>query len=574
MSEAPQIPTAGPDSDFETWLTYAGKSGETPAHSPVYRMKLSGAAPSGLKALPKDPRPLDMRRGQRIMAGEWRFGGSSLTTPKGHAPWGPPFPNAHFADCIHRFHWLRDVAGQGDAGVSRARALCVSWIDRYGKWEPFAWRVSVTADRLINMMSAGPWLLGGLEAEARDEVLEALARHARHLSLSGDDEADPRARFRIFVALSLSGAAMDFPEMLEAGLAGLERECAVQILADGGHASRSPQALAEAMIDLSSVEDLMLRLGLNAPAFLTKHLARMAPMLSFLTFPGGSLPPVNGGGDGWGGLSAAAMAGHGDVAARFSFARLSGFQRIQADALTVLMDSGPAPESRFAGRAHAGVLGIHIVDGDEVLVTSCGAHQGLEPSLRDAARRTPAHSVLTLSGEDSAQFAICEDTGLSAPAGPDGVSARRLEENDQHLIEGQHAGWRASHGLLYRRRLYVSRDGSRVTGEDSLSRPISATSPVEAQNLPYVVRFHLHPAVEVSCVPEEQCVYLGLAGSKKIWRFRSEALPRIEDSRYWGGRTSSPSRQIVIGAEASALGDGSKAPNRMRWAFSRVNSVA
>ncbi len=574
MSETSHFPADRAESGYESWLAFAGKSGETPAHSPVYRMKLAGPAPSGLKALPKDARPANARRGKEIMAGVWRFGASKVVTPEGHAPWGPPFPNAHLADCIHRFHWLRDVAGQGDTGISRARALCVSWVDRYGKWEPFAWRVAVAADRLINLLSAGPWLLGGLEAQAREDMLDALARHARHLHLSGDDEPDPRARFRIAVGLTLAGAAMDLPELTESGLAALERECAVQILADGGHVSRSPEALAEAMIDLSAVDDLMLRLGLKAPVFLTKQLARMAPMLSFFTLPGGGLPPANGGGEGAGGLSAAAMAGHGDVTARFSFARLSGFQRIQAEDLTVLMDSGVAPDIQFGGRAHAGVLGVQIADGDEMLVTACGANASMEPVLREASRQTAAHSVLSLTGEDSAAFVLSEDTGLHAPVGPSGVSARRLEENDQHLIEGQHAGWRASHGLLYRRRLYVSHDGSRITGEDSLSRPVSESAPIEKTSIPYAVRFHLHPLVEVAPGPDDRTVFLGLPKAKKIWKFRAETLPRIEDSRYWGDGGAKATRQIVVEAEASAVGDGSKAPNRMRWAFSRVKSVA
>ena len=465
-------------------------------------MKLAGPLVSGLKAIPKDPRPVNDLRGREIMEGVWRFGAANVTTPSAHAPWGPPFPNPHIADCIHRFDWLRDVAAQGDSGISRARALCVSWVDRYGKWEPFAWRASVVADRLINLLSAGPWLLGGLEPQPREEMLDTFARHARHLALSGGEETDPRARLRIYVAQALSAAAMELNDLLEPALIGLERECETQILQDGGHASRSPAALAQTMIDLAVVEELLLRLGLNAPAFLTKRLSRMATMLSFFTFPGGGLPPVNGGGDGEDGLSAAALAGHGEIASRFSFARLSGFQRIQAGELTVLMDSGPAPQPQLGGRAHAGVLGIQIVDGEEVLVTSMGANASMEPYLRDAARRTPAHSVLTLDGEDAAQFSTCDETGQSAPEGPEGVTARRLEENDQHLIEGQHAGWRDSHGLLYRRRLYVSRDGARVTGEDTLSRPVAAVTPVSAAKYPYAIRFHLHPSVEVAPGPD------------------------------------------------------------------------
>src|SRR5262249_25594034 len=156
-----------------------------------------GPTPSGLTALPKDPRPADPVRGAAILQGHWRFGAAHVDVAPDHAPWGPPFPSLHFADRIHRFHWLRDVASQGFTGEAKARLLADSWPPSSGKWAAFAWRLSATADRLINLLSAGPWLLGGLEPHLRESMLESLARQARHLHASGDDETDRIGRFRI-----------------------------------------------------------------------------------------------------------------------------------------------------------------------------------------------------------------------------------------------------------------------------------------------------------------------------------------------------------------------------------------
>src|SRR5690606_5611977 len=212
-----------------SWLELAGKTGEPVNASPVYRMRISGHAPGGLTALPKDARPPNLERGAAIMGGKWRFGRQTVETPPGHAPWGPPFPSAHFADRIHRFHWLRDVASQDPEGEARARSLAGAWVETFGKWDSFAWRLGPTADRVINLMCAGPWLLGGLEGEARTALLDALARQLRHLQASSIDENDPQVRFRIGVALSLAGAAIESNQKaLEAGLQILEAECAAQ----------------------------------------------------------------------------------------------------------------------------------------------------------------------------------------------------------------------------------------------------------------------------------------------------------------------------------------------------------
>lgn len=567
--------SADREAEDATWHELTGKTGDAPNYSPVYRMRLSGAIPSGLTALPKDPRPANMTRGAATMQGHWRFGASHVDVAPDHAPWGPAFPSLHFADRIHRFHWLRDVAAQGSDGEFKARLLTASWVEQFGKWDAFAWRLGVTADRVINLLSAGPWLLGGLETTPRDALLESLARQVRHLSASGSDETDRAARFRTAVALTLAGATLEGAhKMLDTGLDALETECGAQILADGGHISRSPEALAEALFDVQTVEDLLLRLGHNAPAFLTRLQPRMAAMLGFFTLADGGLLVANGGGDGAdhgaGRTSQAALRPYGAVSSKFSFARLSAYQRVQAEELTVFFDAGAGPDKPNGGRAAAGALAISVDDGPDRIVTQCGAHADLDPILRDAARRTAAHSVLSLNGEDSAVFVPDTSTGLRGPEGPAALSVRRLEENDQYLLEGQHGGWRVRHGLIYRRRLYVSKDGARITGEDSLFRPMAETSPAGSAKIPFAIRFHLHPDVEIAPGPDDRTVFLGLARRQRVWRFRSEALLLMENSRYWGGGAARKSQQLVVLGEADPGADGSQPPNRVRWALSRV----
>jgi uncharacterized heparinase superfamily protein len=178
--------------------------------------------------------------------------------------------------------------------------------------------------------------------------------------------------------------------------------------------------------------------------------------------------------------------------------------------------------------------------------------------------------VISIDNEYSAVFAPYPSTGIRSPDGPAGLSVRRLEENDQYLLEGQHGGWRVRHGVIYRRRLYVSKDGTRITGEDSLSRPMAETAPAASGKLPYAIRFQLHPDVEVANGPDDRTIFLGLPKRQRIWRFRSEALPQIENSRYWGGGTARKSQQLVIIGEADPGADGSQPPNRVRWALSRV----
>lgn len=569
----PAPPVGDREAQYAVWLEHTGMSGAAVNVSPVHRLKVSGPGPVAFTALPTSNRPGNRVRGEAIMAGRWRFGSTHIETPSGHSPWGPEFPTFHFADRIHRFHWLPDLAVCGPAGEARARALVVAWTEAYGKWDDFAWRLGVTADRVINFLSAGPALFGPLDSDSRHAVMETLGRQIRHLQFSAPEETDPAVRFRVAVALSLAGAATeDGRKILETGLAMLETECSAQILPDGGHINRSPETLAEALLDIHAVEELLLRLGVSAPLFLNKLQPRMAAMLSFFQQADGGVVPANGGGDAVHGLAKAALRPHGGVNSKFSFARLSAYQRVQANELTVYVDAGPGPDRPHGGHAHAGALALTVDDGTERIITSCGSNADLDPVIRDAARRTAAHSVLSLNGEDSAVFAVDPTTGMRAPDGPAQLAVRRMEEGNQYLLEGQHAGWRVRHGLIYRRRLYVAMSGLRITGEDSLSRPMSdAASAVPVTLIPFEIRFHLHPGVQVANGPDETTFFLGLPQRQHVWRFRSETLLSLEDSRYWGCDTAQKAQQLVIRGSADPAADGSKAPNRVRWALSRVD---
>jgi uncharacterized heparinase superfamily protein len=89
--------------------------------------------------------------------------------------------------------------------------------------------------------------------------------------------------------------------------------------------------------------------------------------------------------------------------------------------------------------------------------------------------------------------------------------------------------------------------------------------------IPFEIRFHLHPGVQVADGPDDKTVYLGLPRRQHVWRFRSETLLSIEDSRYWGCDVAQKTRQLVIRGVADPAADGSQVPNRVRWALSRVH---
>ncbi|WP_300377723.1 heparinase II/III family protein [Henriciella sp.] len=559
------LPKRTSDEDAELWARLTGRAGQEVTASPIHRLKIAGSAPEGFVMYPEAVAPADELRGESLMRDIWRIGMSKMELAAGHSPWSKPLPSRHYADRLHRFDWLGDLFTQGPAGADRARFLVDDWIDNYGRFNGFAWRAGCAADRIWNWMLCGPGLFEHGDNGAVTQRLEVLARQIRHVETLQDDCRDPAARWRIAVVLTACALCLKRGKGLDNALDKLEQECIAQILPDGGHASRSPARGLRSLLDLCVIKRLIEKYERAVPPFLVTWIERLGGMVAFFRAGDGALPPFN---DGEESLSQAVEAALGRLRMRprrFTVAPKSGFHKLHKEDTCLFLDAGSAPEEPFGDSAHAGALGFELYDADARIVTSCGYSPEVDIDWQAAVRRTVAHSTLMISDEDSARFLHNEETGLMFPEGPEGIAAKRLEEADEIWLDAQHAGYKERFGLLHRRRLFMAGDGRRLTGEDSLARPVSQGEARDQRTIPFSIRFHLHPTVKAHT--SEATIRLKTENGS-VWRFKtSHEGARLEPTIYLGRGIVEQSLQIVLAGRAQADSDGSRPPNAVRWAF-------
>ncbi|MEQ8557876.1 MAG: heparinase II/III family protein [Henriciella sp.] len=553
------------DEDAELWSRLTGKAGEEATASPIHRLKIAGSAPEGFGLYPRSVAPPDELRGESLMRDIWRIGMAKMEMPGGRPPWSLSMPSRHFADRIHRFDWLGDVVTQGEAGADRARYLVDDWIENFGRFHGFAWRAGCVADRTWNWMLSGPALFEHGGDDAVHHRLEVFARQIRHIEALHDDCSEPAARWRIAVVLVAHAICLKRGKGLDEAMARLDNECTAQILPDGGHVTRSPARGLRTMLDLCVLKGLIERSERLVPKFMASWIERLGGMVGFFRAGDGALPPFN---DSQESLPETLDAALGCLATpprRFTVAPKSGFHKLQKGQTCLILDAGSAPEEPFGDGAHAGALGFELHDDEARLVTSCGYSPEVDIDWQAAVRRTGAHSTLIIANEDSAPFLRNDETGLTFPEGPEGISAKRLEEADEIWLDAQHGGYKKTFGLLHRRRLFMSGDGRRLTGEDSLARPVSQGVADSSSPIPFVVRFHLHPTVRASM--GDSAIRLQTENGS-VWRFKtSHEAARLDKTIYLARGIVEQSLQIVLSGRAEPDSDGSAPPNAVRWAF-------
>lgn len=560
-----------PDEDSALWERFKGRIGEDAKATPLHRLKIGGAIPEAFSRHLDPVLPADELRGEMLLQGVWRIGTDRLVLDAGAAPWSEALPSKHYADRLHRFDWLFDLMAMGQDGKNHGCTMVDDWIQNFGRFDGFSWRVGCTSDRVWNWLRCGTALFENGADELRQSRVEAVARQIRHVATLVDTEVEPTARWRGACVAVAGDICLFEGRSNELALQRLEAECTAQFLPDGGHVSRSPGRALGALTDMIVLRNLLRQSDFDCPEFLTRWIGLVGGMVTFFREGDGGLPPFHDGSESLSQNVSATLAELDDQPRRFAVAPKSGFQRITKGRTLLILDAGAAPELPFGDQAHAGALSFELSDFDARIVTSCGWSPELDLDFQAAVRRTSAHSTLVIGDADSCDFAVNDETRLSYPVGPQGISAKRLEEDDEIWLDAQHGGYKSPYGFLHRRRLFMSGDGRRLTGEDSLARPVSAGQSVQTDPIPFAIRFHLHPTIEAETLGDS--ILLKSAYGPR-WRFKtSHSRAQLADTIYLARSSVEPSKQIVLHGEAEPNSDGSAPPNCVRWAFLKEDAA-
>ena len=520
--------------------------------SPLYRLTLIARPPRRLARLPPDPWPGDAARGAGILSGRFTCAGQAINAE--HPDWRSlDLRSAALAE-LNAFGWLDDLAAEAsEAAQQRARHLVGDWLDAGQGWDRIAWAPDVLGARVAAWLGHARFLSRGNGDPLGPRLLASLTRQFRHLRRVAGGGTPGLARLVALKGLvygSLVGVAPQ--TYLAAALRLLERELALQVLPDGGHIERSPSVHLRALEALSDIRGMLVGAGRSVPVALETAIERMAPMLRSLRHGDGGLALFNDSNEENPALVDVVLARANARARPANEARDTGFHRLTAERVLVVVDAGAPPPRGFDKHAHAGTLSFEMSVGKERLIVNCGAHPSSDPAWRKAQRYSAANSTLVVGDTNSSE--VEDDGGFDRR--PRRVECVREEADGNVWLAMSHDGYEASLGLIHRRRIYLSHDGADLRGEDTVAGRYDGA---------YAIRFHLHPDVQASVIQNGAAALLRLP-SGIAWRLQAAGGGlELAESVYLGKRGEMRrGEQIVI---AGPLADDS---TTIKWALKRV----
>ena len=521
---------------------------------------------------PHDLRTADATRAAEIYAGRFVFAGK-IVTCHGRSIFELEPPSEDWEVALLGFGWLRHLRA-ADTALTRAnaRALVDDWISNPNK-RPVGRRADVLSRRVISLLSQAPLVLSDTDSKFYRRYLRGLTREIRYLRYTMIDIPDGVPRLQVLIALCYASLCLaNQAKHIRSASKKLSDELQRQILPDGGHISRNPGALIDLLIDMLPLRQTFAARNIAPPPALLNAIDRMMPMLRFFRHGDGNFALFNGMSGTPSDLLATLLAyddTHGTPMASMPH---TGFQRLDAGSMTVIVDTGPPPPANVSHEAHAGCLSFELSSGPSRIVINCGMPSTGRENWRAFARSTAAHSTLTYDDISSCQFVELSAMkrflhGAPIVSGPEIVENFREAVSNGVLLSTSHDGYVPRFGVIHRRVLMISPDGNKLDGEDTVSPAPGAR--IKGNDGSYAVRFHLHPSVKANRLSDGRGVMLVLP-NRDVWTF--EALDDkvdLEDSVFLAGNDG-PRRtaQIVIRQDA-------RQASSIRWSFVRsTTSVA
>lgn len=525
--------------------------------SPVHAWRLSGPAPDVLAVPVADAWTGDPDLGRELLEGTYTVAGATVQV--GADPWSQSGYSEAAFEALHRFEWMRDLRDLGgDAARRRARDLVGAWIDRHATWDRLVWRPDLLAGRIAAWVHTFGFFAESAEDDYRRRVLDSLHRQYRHLLSAVESGPGGVARLDtlrggLIAAVALGADGDEIQDLVDR----LDAAVRAQILPDGGHRSRSPAVQADALAALVDARSALRAAGRDSTAVLDETVQRMTGVLRMLRHGDGGMALFNGATEGQVWRLDTLIARTETKTRAVTSAPDTGFERMVAGRAVAILDAGPPVTDDDT--AHAGTLSFEFSIGKERLVVNCGAAPG-DARWQGLLRASAAHSSLVI--DDTNTTELRPDGSLGRR--PEHVRLERWEADGSVWVEAEHDGYRDSHAILHRRRLFLAAGGDDLRGEDVLTYTGGpGTKPAEA-----AIRFHLHPRVSASLIQNGASVLLRMP-SGAGWRLRATGgRLAMNESVYFGeGGRLQRTRQIVLSVALDAIREQGSVS--VKWALRR-----
>ena len=218
---------------------------------------------------------------------------------------------------------------------------------------------------------------------------------------------------------------------------------------------------------------------------------------------------------------------------------VGGYAILKNKKISLVMDVGPPPISKFSKNYQSGVLSFEISSNKKKLITNCGYYNGENIKLKKLSKSTATHNALIIDDQSSCGFKKIDKKNYILNDSLKIINKNIVFEKNYWKINASHNGYQKKYNAIHEREVEFYPDQSKFIGVDKILNKKSNF------NVKFEIRFHLAPDVKLMKTQDNKTILIEL--DDEGWKFTCDNFNiNIDNGLYFGNKNSYTQNQNIF----------------------------
>ena len=216
-----------------------------------------------------------------------------------------------------------------------------------------------------------------------------------------------------------------------------------------------------------------------------------------------------------------------------------GYVILQNKKISLIMDIGPSPSSKFSRNYQSGALSFEIISNGKKLISNCGNYNFKNSQLNLLSKSTATHSTLILDDQSSCKFKKFNKKNYILNDGLRILKKDIIFEKNFWKINASHNGYIKRYDSIHEREIEFYPEHSKFIGSDKIIFKKSNL------NIKFDIRFHLEPDIKLMKTQDSKTILIEL--NEEGWKFECKNFNiNIDNGLYFGNKNSYKQNQNIF----------------------------
>ena len=234
-----------------------------------------------------------------------------------------------------------------------------------------------------------------------------------------------------------------------------------------------------------------------------------------------------------------------------------GYAILKNKKITLVMDVGPSPISKFSENYQSGALSFEINSNGKKLISNCG-YYNKDLKIKELSKSTAVHNTLIIDDSSSCTY---KKRGESSYIINDNLKVLKkniIFEKNYWKITSSHDGYQKKYNSIHDREIEFFPEKYKFIGTDKILNKKNNL------NIKFDIRFHFEPSVKLMKTQDKETILIEL--EDEGWKFTCDNYNiDIDGGLYFGNKNSYTQNQNIF-----ISGITNKQDENIIWQLSKI----